>query len=365
MIFRTQGNVIYATGTIWDGDGVYFMSQLRDLERNYHDITLKLHTIGGSVFDGNLIFNALRSSKADIRIEVIGLAASMGAVLTMSRNKVYMAENAFMMIHAPSGWTDGNAQEHEETAKLLRSIESNFIKKLKARTGKDNEYVSKWMTGDNWFDAEKALKERLISGIIEPETEIENFNPEDVGLTEARNRFAAVLMSHPEKQSIIEKTDMKKLLIAALGLMSVTEESSDTAVVEAVKGLLTAKETELKKQINDLTKAKDKAEGELANQKKETIATMLAGANLTDEEKKTYENIGMTSGVEALQTVLAKSNKPQAPNITGAIQGKTAQGGRADWDFDKWQKEDPQGLEVMAKTDPEAFQILFNQKYQK
>lgn len=356
---------MYATGTIWDGDGVYFMSQLSELERNYHDITLKLHTVGGSVFDGNLIFNALQNSKADIRIEIIGLAASMGSVITMSRNKVYMVENGFLMIHAPSGWTDGTAQEHEETAKLLRSIETNFTKKLIARTGKDNEYVSKWMIGDNWFDAEKALKEGLISGIIEPEAEIETFNPEDVGLTETRNRFAAVLMSPPNKQSIIDITDMKKLLIAALGLMSVTEESSDTAVVEAVKGLLTAKETELNKQINDLKTAKDKAEGELANQKKETIATMLAGANLTDEEKKTYESIGMTSGIEALQTVLAKSNKPQAPNITGVIQGKTAQGGRADWDFDKWQKEDPQGLEVMAKTDPEAFQILFNQKYQK
>ena len=36
---------------------------------------------------------------------------------------------------------------------------------------------------------------------------------------------------------------------------------------------------------------------------------------------------------------------------------------RADWDFKKWQSDDPKGLEKMAEAEPEKFAELFNANY--
>lgn len=36
---------------------------------------------------------------------------------------------------------------------------------------------------------------------------------------------------------------------------------------------------------------------------------------------------------------------------------------RADWDFKKWQSEDPKGLEKMSEGEPEKFAELFNANY--
>ena len=57
MIISTNKNTLKAYGTIWDGDGSYFVSCFQQLERVFDDITVRIHTSGGSVFDGNLIYN--------------------------------------------------------------------------------------------------------------------------------------------------------------------------------------------------------------------------------------------------------------------------------------------------------------------
>lgn len=47
MIIRTQKNTLTAYGTIWEGDGRYFLEEFARLERDYSEITIHLHTPGG------------------------------------------------------------------------------------------------------------------------------------------------------------------------------------------------------------------------------------------------------------------------------------------------------------------------------
>jgi ATP-dependent Clp protease protease subunit len=370
MIFSVKQNTITAYGIIWNGNGMEFVSLFTQLEGQYSQITVKLHTYGGSVFDGNLIYNTLRNSKADIEIHIVGIAASMGAVISLSRNsKVYMVENGYMMIHAPSGETYGTAIDHENNAKLLKSIESNFLKKLVEKTGKAENYVKKWLTGDNWFDATEALKEGLITGIIDSEIQTDIIAPEQLGITETYNRFSALLLPENVKQKLDQ--DMKKPIIEALSLQGVTAESSDTAVIDAVRNHYEGK---IKKAEGDLQIANDKAivaEAKLKEQGKAAITAEIEAAKkagkITQEQMATYEGIAEASGIDALKTVLGAI--PARQSITGQMQGNggknTAPVGRENWDFDKWQKEDPKGFEALAKDEPETFQDLLNAKYKK
>jgi ATP-dependent protease ClpP protease subunit len=371
MILSVNQNTLTAYGIIWRGNGMDFVSALTQMEGLYSNITIKLHTDGGSVFDGNLIHNAIKNSKAKITLQIVGIAASMGAVIALSCDEVYMVENGYMMIHEASGGTEGTALDHENNAKLLRSINSNFLKKLIKKTGKAESYVKKWLTtGDNWFDADQALQEGLITGIIDAETDIEAINPQQLGVTETYNRFSALLIPKNTTQINLDN-NMKKPIIDALALTGVTEQSSDTAVIEAVKKHYEAKEAQIQAKLDAEKALRIAAEKKVTDQHTADVTALIATAKkegkITVDQEATYVAIADKSGIEALKTVLGAI--PARKPIAGQFQnnGKTEETvvGRENWDWDKWQKEDPKGLEALSKETPEIFQALYNQKYKK
>lgn len=373
MIFQVQDNTIIAYGEIWNGNGMEFVSLFSQLEAKYSKIAVKLHSYGGSVFDGNLIYNTIQNSKKEVDLDIIGIAASMAAVISQSRKdkKPRMVRNGFLMIHAPSGSTHGGALDHENNAKLLRSIENTLVQVLSTSLSKPKNYVAKWMTGDNWFDAEEALKEGLISAIIEPESDTitANLNPQELGPQGMYYQFTALLTPKNNSQINLDHT-MKKPIIEALGLVGVTAESSDTAVIDAVRAHYEGKIT---KTENDLRIANEKAtnaENKLKEQGKAAITAVIEEAKTQNKilakDVPTYEGIAEASGIDALKTVLAAI--PARQSITGQMQGSGKTDGpvgRENWDFDKWQKEDPKGFEALAKDEPETFKVLLDAKYKK
>ncbi|MDT8346859.1 MAG: ATP-dependent Clp protease proteolytic subunit, partial [Flavobacteriaceae bacterium] len=335
MIFEHNENTITAYGTIWNDDGMPFVSMLKRLEKQYDDITLRLHTDGGSVFAGNLMYNAIKSSQANIRIEIIGIAASMGAVIALSSENVALAENGFIMIHAPSGYVYGNATDLENNARLLRSIEGNFISKLAERTGQSTTKVQQWLVGDNWFSAQEALDQGLISSIIEPDTEVEHFEPEQLKSKEAFYRIAAQLTT---KNSNLHT--MKKPLIESLNLEGVTEQSSDTAVIQAVQSQIAALRSAVDQEKQARLTLEKNADAQLEAVVEPLLDQAIKQGKITAEQKPTYKTIAKASGIEALNTVLGNISQ-RSPIVADMAVGKTSTtSGREGWDFDKWQKED-------------------------
>ncbi|WP_264845240.1 head maturation protease, ClpP-related [Capnocytophaga catalasegens] len=214
-----------AFGNIYEGDAVTFETLFSELEQKHKSIIIRLHTYGGAVFDGNIMYNTIANSRAKVTIHIVGVAASMGAILSLSIEEVYMVENGYLMIHVPSGGSFGTAQELERSTKLLRSIEANFIKKLQQKTGKDAEYVQKWLNGDNWFDAEQALQEGLIKGIIEAEYDFQaNFNPQKLPTNEAFNRFNAMFKNKQFNNNVMYLRDK---LISKFNLRADTSDTKN------------------------------------------------------------------------------------------------------------------------------------------
>ena len=89
-----------------------------------------LYEVITDVFDGLAIYNSLGRLSASIRIFVDGIAASMASVLVCLPNaKVYMPENAWLMVHKPWGGVAGNANDMREYADFLDRNEArnNFV----------------------------------------------------------------------------------------------------------------------------------------------------------------------------------------------------------------------------------------------
>ncbi|MGQ1928339.1 head maturation protease, ClpP-related [Ornithobacterium rhinotracheale] len=373
MLFTSQGNELKCYGRIYNGDGVDFIYYFENLQKNNDEIIIRLHTYGGSVIDGNLMFNAINQSKAKVQIIVEGLAASMGAILLMATPHVKMAENAFVMIHAPSGGVQGTAKDLKNIAKLLEAMENNFISKLIGRTGKTRKEIEALMVGDHWFDASQALTMGLVQEVIPAKSTmaIPIDEPQNIGELEVFNAFASLLvkdMPTAQNETINKQNtdkDMKQLIITAFALAAVTSESSDTAVLEALKGKFKELEKEKDTALNAQNELKQKLETFQNEQINAVIEAHAKTHTLTDEKKEIFQKIGKTSGVDALIAVLDNQTKASAPNINGLINKGQGDGARANWSWDEWQEKDPRGLEALAKENTEAYQKLYNEKYKK
>jgi ABC-type sugar transport system ATPase subunit len=82
-------------------------------------IDLRLNSPGGSVFDAVAIYNALKRHSGEITVWIDGIAASAASYIAMAGDEIVMPENAFLMIHDPSGLVMGTSAEMREMAEIL------------------------------------------------------------------------------------------------------------------------------------------------------------------------------------------------------------------------------------------------------
>ena len=88
------------------------------------DIHFYIDSPGGSVTDGMAIYDTMQYVKCDVSTICIGMAASMGAFLLAggAKGKRMILPNAEVMIHQPSGGTQGQATEIQIAAEhILRT----------------------------------------------------------------------------------------------------------------------------------------------------------------------------------------------------------------------------------------------------
>ena len=119
------------------------------------------------MFDGIAIYNALARHDANVRVEVVGLAASAASIIAMAGDDISIARNGFLMIHRSWGLCVGNAADHSDMAGVLSKIDAGLAKTYSDRSGQLIGTVSKWMAQEVWFSADEAIETGFADGIID------------------------------------------------------------------------------------------------------------------------------------------------------------------------------------------------------
>lgn len=125
------------------------------------EITLEINSPGGDVASGVRIYNYLRNHSAKVHTRVTGTAASIATIIMMAGDTRSMAIGSTMMTHRASGLMLGfyNAQEMEETAKNLKTIDAAMVDIYAATTGKSDEAIAALLDqGDTFLGAEEAIE---------------------------------------------------------------------------------------------------------------------------------------------------------------------------------------------------------------
>ena len=165
-----------ASGTevlIYDEIGAYgvtakgFLAELGALP-NDAALDLRLNSPGGSVFDAVAIFNALKRHAGEVTVWIDGIAASAASYIAMAGDSVVMPQNAFLMIHDPSGLVMGTAEDMRSTAEALDKVKGSLIQGYAAKSGKPDDEIAALMAAETWLDAQEALALGLIDRITEP-----------------------------------------------------------------------------------------------------------------------------------------------------------------------------------------------------
>lgn len=350
MFFSSDQAIGKLYGTIYSGDGTYIASDLNVFLEGRTNATLHIHSPGGSVMDGNLIYNALKSFSGHLTIIIDGIASSMATIIMLAGDTIKMADNAWIMIHSPSGIVEGTATDLEQNAKVLKAIESQFTKYYMNRTGKTKEEIEQWLTGhDNWFSAEEALSENLIDEIIDPliqDSDITSFHglnnvaaclKEFATDNELKARF---FKSH--NQSKKQNMKLNDNTFTALGI---SPDAGNEAIEKAVADLVKQK-ADLQKQV----------EAHLNEKVQNLIAGALKEGRITGAQKENFEALAKQNFDLAKETLQAMAEKGAIETEDGKPLEDTED--RTSWTFADWRKKDTEGLIALKEKSPEEYAII-------
>ena len=132
------------------------------------DIQFYINSPGGSVTDGMAIYDTMQFIKCDVSTICVGMAASMGAFLLSSgtKGKRLALPNAEIMIHQPSGGTQGQATDMQIQVERMLKIKQQLNSILAANTGKPIETIRVDTERDNFMTAEEAQAYGLVDKVI-------------------------------------------------------------------------------------------------------------------------------------------------------------------------------------------------------
>ena len=339
-----------------DIDSERVVTELLALEGEYNSIDVRINSTGGDVFTGIAIFNALRQSKANIKIYVDGIAASIAGVIALCGKPLYMSQYARLMLHKVSGGAYGSAKELRETADLIEDLEGSLAEMVAQRANLTKEEVhSRYFADgkDHWLTAKEALALGMIDGIHDlpdPPALDESSSTDDIYQvfnnrleTEAQEPSTMALLDEIKRiPSFANATEAD--IVARLQNQAQKLEEKDKAI------------TNLQERVAELE----------AKELEALLNTAVADGRITQEQKPTYLNLLKSdrANAEALLASLPKADAG-AKQFHSAKQFTQPTGSGANKFHGKtWRELDKENLLAeYKKYDPEGFASLYKDEF--
>ena len=143
----------------WTGGGVTakrVSAALRQIGER--DVSVKINSPGGDMFEGIAIYNLLRAHKAKVTVEVLGWAASAASIIAMAGDEIRMGLGTFMMVHNAWGVVIGNRHDMREAADLFDGFDSAIADIYEARTGMKRAGIESLMDAETFMGPSEAVK---------------------------------------------------------------------------------------------------------------------------------------------------------------------------------------------------------------
>jgi len=137
-------------------------------EDSEKDISIYINSPGGMIYSGMAIYDTMKHLKPDISTICVGMAASMGSVLLAAgtKGKRFSLPHSMIMIHQPSGGSEGQATDIEIQAKEIIRLKKQLYERLSKDTGTSIKQIEKDADRDFHMAPDDAKKYGIIDKIL-------------------------------------------------------------------------------------------------------------------------------------------------------------------------------------------------------
>lgn len=167
-----KDRIVFAVGPIEDHMANLIVAQLLFLESENpdKDVSLYINSPGGSVTAGLAIYDTMQFIRCNVLTMCVGHAASMGALLLAggAPGKRYALPNSRIMIHQPSGGSQGVAADIEIQAREILRMREQLNGILATHTGQSLEQVGKDTERDRWMTPAEASDYGIVDKVQVP-----------------------------------------------------------------------------------------------------------------------------------------------------------------------------------------------------
>jgi ATP-dependent Clp protease, protease subunit len=163
--------IIFLVGPVHDQVASLMCAQLLFLESENptKDIAFYINSPGGVVTSGLAIYDTMQYIRSPVSTVCIGQAASMGSLLLCAgaKGKRFPLPNSGIMIHQPSGGTQGQATDIEIQAREILRLRARLNEIYVKHTGQPLEVISAAVERDKFLTPSEAKEFGLIDEVVE------------------------------------------------------------------------------------------------------------------------------------------------------------------------------------------------------
>lgn len=137
---------------------------------NHEPINLFINSGGGECYSGLELVSVMRYIKSPVHTTVLGLAASMGAVIASSGEKGHRKALPYsrFMVHQPSsGVGYSTFRDQQIHLKEMESLKHDLYEVLSQNSGQSIEEIERLCDRDNWMKPDEAIRLGFLDEIVE------------------------------------------------------------------------------------------------------------------------------------------------------------------------------------------------------
>ncbi len=349
----TENNILVfrITGRIWQGE---LASTLRlnidnAISSGVDTVHVFMSSEGGSVFeaeDVKIEFKRLANRK--IVIGAICASAATNIIEVFGENVECYTTSQFM-IHKPSTWISGNEDQVESDLKLLKNITQNYRSNYARRFNKTEVEIESLWKVDYWMTAQQAKDLGLVKTIIDENLEYTQDTVDAMVACGAPIIPTVPVATKPKNQNSNKNKMDINLLRSALGMPA---DATEEQVIAKAKEIKTAADNAVSAASNLLTEKTAAAE--------KSVNQAILDKKITADLKATYVSLHIQDSVKTEEILAAmKGVTPASEKIKEKPEGGDPQAkGKENWTLDDYLDKDPEALEALMVSDPEAVKKL-------
>lgn len=284
------------------------------------NLDIHINSNGGSCIAGNAIISILdtyrRKNGTSLNVYIEGIAASMGSGIASVGDKVYMADNALLMLHKPLLAMLGNADALQKGIEILDKTEETLVNNYMRRFKGTEDELRQLLADETWLTADEAKEWGLVDEIIEGVKVAASAKGIRIGDQVFENKVADMIKNKYPNMNF-EKEEKTLTYDEKLGQFGITQEMFDSLNLESDRVL------ELANRVVEATKT----EPETPFISKDTAASELGKEDITAEEVLNYAKAGMhpedtteiSKKAQAFDKVLASAKATALTNAMKAM----------------------------------------------